>query len=53
MVWYVRCSLVRLVVCEAFTCSTCGLVCVRCSLVLPSVVVRVRCSLVHLVVWCV
>ena len=96
MVWYVRCSLVRLVVCEVFTCSTCGLVCVRCSLVhlrcslvrpcgvcevftcslvvwcvsgvhlfglwcgvcevytcSPCVVVCVRCSLVHLVVWCV
>ena len=40
MVWYVRCSLVRHMVCEVFTCSTCGLVCVRCSLV-------------HLVLWCV
>ena len=53
MVWYVRCSLVRLVVCEVFTCSTlwCGVYEVfTCS---PCVVVCVRCSLVHLVVWCV
>ena len=52
MVWYVRCSLVRLVVCEVFTCSPCGVVCevFTCS---TCGVVCVRCSLVHLVVWCV
>ena len=68
MVWCVRCSLVHLFdlwfgVCEVFTCSLvvwcvvhlftlwCGVCEVyTCS---PCVVVCVRCSLVHLVVWCV
>ena len=57
MVWCVRCSLVRLVVCEVFTCSWYVtlvrlVVCVRCSLV-RLVVWCVWCSLVLLVVWCV
>ena len=55
MVWCVRCSLVEVftcgVVCEVFTCSTCGVcevfTCSTCGLVC------VRCSLVQLVVWCV